>query len=74
MLRAGGSWFALDHDFTVDNKVYKLKADMVSAGGSVDWHPFMNGFRLSAGGRYHTVDFSGSGKFRRHLSVRQQHL
>jgi hypothetical protein len=63
VLRAGGGWFALDHDFTVDNKVYKLKADMVSAGATVDWHPFTNGFRLSAGGRYHNVDLGGTGNF-----------
>ena len=63
VLRAGGSRFALDHNFTVDNNVYKLKADMVSAGATVDWHPFTNGFRLSAGGRYHNLDFSGNGDF-----------
>jgi hypothetical protein len=63
VLRAGGGWFALDHDFTVDGNVYKLKADMVSAGAAIDWHPFSNGFRLSAGGRYHNVDFTGKGDF-----------
>jgi hypothetical protein len=63
VLRAGGTWFALDHDFDVDDKTYKLKADMVSAGATVDWHAFSNGFRLSAGARYHNIDLSGAGNF-----------
>ena len=63
VLRAGGGWFALDHDFTVDNKVYKFNADLISVGATIDWHPFANGFRLSGGGRYHNVDLAGTGNF-----------
>jgi hypothetical protein len=59
VLRAGG-WFALDHDFSADSNTYKLKADMISVGATLDWHPFANGFRLSAGGRYHNLDMTGS--------------
>jgi hypothetical protein len=69
VLRASGSWFTLDHDFTVDGKVYKLKMDLVSAGGTVDWHPFTNGFRLSAGARYHNVDFNGTGDFTGNFTI-----
>ena len=61
VLRAGGSWFALDHDFTADDLTFNLKANLISAGATLDWHPFTNGFRLSGGGRYHNVDFSGAG-------------
>jgi hypothetical protein len=63
VVRAVGGWFALDHDFTIDAKTYNLRADMISAGATLDWHAFGNGFRLSAGGRYHTLDFSGTGNF-----------
>ena len=38
----------------------KLKTSLVSAGATLDWHPFSNGFRLSAGGRYHNFDLAGS--------------
>lgn len=31
---------------------YEYEIKLGSAGGVVDWHPFGNGFRLSAGGRY----------------------
>jgi hypothetical protein len=61
VLRAGGSWFALNHDFPSDDLTFNLKAKLISAGGTIDWHPFTNSFRLSAGGRYHNADFSGTG-------------
>jgi hypothetical protein len=60
VLRAGGSWFALNHNFPTDDLTFNMKANLISAGAALDWHPFANGFRLSAGGRYHNVDFSGS--------------
>jgi hypothetical protein len=61
VLRLGGTWFAFDHDFNVDNVTYGLKTNFISAGATIDWHPFGNGIRLSAGGRYHSVDFTGKG-------------
>ena len=61
VLRAGGGWFALGHDFTSDDLTFDLKANLISAGATLDWHPFSNGFRLSGGGRYHKFDFSGAG-------------
>jgi hypothetical protein len=60
VLRAGGSLFALNHDFPSDDLTFNMKANLISAGAALDWHPFANGFRLSAGGRYHNADFSGS--------------
>mgnify|MGYP000200156907 CR=1 FL=1 len=35
-----------------DGFAYEYEVKLGSAGGVVDWHPFRNGFRLSAGGRY----------------------
>jgi hypothetical protein len=61
VLRAGGGWFALSHDFTSDDLTFGLQANLISIGATLDWHPFSNGFRLSGGGRYHKVDFSGAG-------------
>ncbi|TMJ26832.1 MAG: hypothetical protein E6G95_12580, partial [Alphaproteobacteria bacterium] len=61
VLRAGGGWFALGHDFTSDDLTFDLKANLLSVGATLDWHPFSNGFRLSGGGRYHKFDFSGAG-------------
>jgi hypothetical protein len=61
VLRAGGGWFGLSHDFTSDDLTFGLKANLISAGATLDWHPFSNGFRLSGGGRYHKADFSGAG-------------
>jgi hypothetical protein len=60
---AGHGWLALDHDLDVDANTYNLTADMLSAGATLDLHPFGNGFRLSAGARYHNVDVSGKGAF-----------
>ena len=48
-----------------DDLTFNLKANLISAGATLDWHPFSNGFRLSAGGRYHNVDLSGTGDFTR---------
>lgn len=61
VLRAGGGWFALQHDFSADDLTFDLKSNLVSAGATIDWHPFAGAFRLSAGGRYHNSDFSGQG-------------
>jgi len=60
VLRAAGTWFALDYYHSVDDLTFNLKADLVSAGATIDWHPFANGFRLSAGARYHGADFTGA--------------
>lgn len=58
--RLNGSWLGIDLDRDVDGNNYKIKARAYGAGLIGDWHPFANGFRLSAGVRYHVADFKGS--------------
>jgi len=60
VIRPQGSWLAIDHDFTGSSTTFNLRANIVSAGASLDWHPFAGSFRLSAGGRYHNIDFTGT--------------
>lgn len=58
--RVNGSWLGLDLNRTVDGNDYNVKARAYGVGLIGDWHPFANGFRLSAGVRYHVADFKGT--------------
>lgn len=60
VVRGLGSWFAINKDVSSDSNSFKLKADMISAGLTADWHPFTNGFRFSVGARYHDAKLSGN--------------
>jgi hypothetical protein len=63
VLRANGSYFEMGCGTA---KAYGAKCDYdlnltaLFAGATVDVHPFQNGWRLSAGGRYVDVEFAGS--------------
>jgi hypothetical protein len=60
VLRANGSGFDLSATKTYGSNAYAIDAKALSAGLTADWHPFANGLRLSVGGRYIDIDFSGS--------------
>jgi hypothetical protein len=60
VLRANGSGFALSMTKTYSSNAFGIDANVLSAGLTADWHPFANGFRLSGGGRYLDMSFSGS--------------
>jgi hypothetical protein len=57
-LNAGG--FALDKSQVESGNTYAVDARLLGAGALADWHPFANGFRLTAGVRYHDLSVKGS--------------
>jgi hypothetical protein len=56
-LNAGG--FSVDRDQSEGDNEYSGKARLIGAGAIADWHPFANGFRMSAGVRYHDLKVTG---------------
>lgn len=50
-LRAGGNFFSLTRNISSNDIEYHGKADLSSGGLTLDWYPFLSGFRLSGGAR-----------------------
>ncbi len=51
-LRAVAAGGAVNFTTFQDGFAYEYEVELGSAGAMIDWHPFSNGFRLTAGGRY----------------------
>jgi hypothetical protein len=51
-LRVNGNYLNFGYDDTIDDIDFELDLDFKSAIGMLDWHPFANGFRISAGAIY----------------------
>lgn len=48
-LRVNGNYLQYDHEEEIDDIDYDLELDFQSLIALLDWHPFVNGFRLSGG-------------------------
>jgi len=62
VLRLRGAGLDFNHSVNSDDIHYSGKIKFATGGGFVDWHPFANGFLLSAGGLggQREVDLNGS--------------
>ncbi|MEA2905589.1 MAG: hypothetical protein QOI12_2976 [Alphaproteobacteria bacterium] len=60
VLRANASGFSVSGTRTYRNNTFQGSAKVLGAGLLADLHPFSNGFRFSAGVRYHDFQPSGS--------------
>lgn len=60
--RLGFNYFSLDHDETESNVEYEFELELMTFSILLDWHPFNNGFRLSAGAFYNGNEFDATGK------------
>lgn len=47
--RLGLNYFSYSYDGTEDDIKYDFDATLQTVGALLDWHPFSNGFRISAG-------------------------
>ena len=60
VLRTSVSGLSPSFGDSFSNISYDLSVDLLSAGLSLDYHPFYNGFRLSGGLRYSEFSIDGS--------------
>lgn len=74
-LRAGGSYLPLRHTGVMQAEVdvrYDVKARIAAALLLLDWHPFGNAFRLSAGGIYNGTRVQGHARPTESYTVQQK--
>lgn len=60
--RVGINYFSYSYDDTEDDIEYEFDATLQTIGAILDWHPFTNGFRISAGLMLNGNDLEANGK------------
>lgn len=60
--RVGFNYFSMEHDMTESNVDYEFDLDLLTASLILDWHPFNNGFRVSAGVMYNGNELDATGQ------------
>lgn len=58
--RLGLNYFSYSYDGTEDDIKYDFDATLQTVGALLDWHPFSNGFRISAGVMINGNELEGS--------------
>lgn len=53
-IRLTGNYFSADYDDTVDSIDYNLDLNLLSFGAMLDWYPFSNAFRITAGALFNS--------------------
>lgn len=67
--RGNVNGFAMDYEQDLDDVEYDLDATLFTVGALIDWHPFENGFRVSAGAFYNANELDGEAKLKEDKTV-----
>ena len=60
VVRLDGGGYSLSLSRNIQGNNYSLQPSLIDAGLFADWHPFANGFRVSAGPTFQNLQISGS--------------
>lgn len=67
--RGNVNGFAMDYEHDMDDVEYDVDATLFTVGALIDWHPFQNGFRVSAGAFYNANEIDGQATLKEDKTV-----